>query len=43
MAILTNATCPDGTAADETACASGASLVLPPLAEPLFLADTTAS
>ena len=41
QAILTNATCPDGTAADETACASGASLVPPPLAEPLFLADTT--
>ena len=41
QAILTNATCPDGTAADETSCASGASLVPPPLAAPLFLSDTT--
>ena len=41
QAILTNATCPDGTAADETSCASGASLIPPPLAAPLFLSDTT--
>ncbi len=41
QAILTNATCPDGTAAEETSCASGASLVPPPLAAPLFLSDTT--
>ena len=41
QAILTNATCPDGTAAEETSCASGASLVPPPLPAPLFLSDTT--
>ena len=40
-ATLGNATCPDGTFANETACASGVSLVPPPLAAPLFLADST--
>ena len=40
-AVLTNATCPDGTAADETGCATGASEVPPPLAADLFFADTT--
>ncbi|MGB1588491.1 MAG: FtsX-like permease family protein [Poseidonia sp.] len=39
-AILTNATCPDGSAADETSCAGGASQIPPPLAADLFLADT---
>ena len=41
QAILTNTTCPDGSAADETSCASGPSPVPPPLAAPLFLSDTT--
>ena len=40
-AILTNATCPDGSSADETFCASGPSQIPPPLAEPLFLSDTS--
>lgn len=40
-ATLGNATCPDGTSANETSCASGLSQVPPPLAAPLFLADTT--
>ncbi len=40
-ATLGNATCPDGTSATDTACASGLSQVPPPLAAPLFLADTT--
>ena len=40
-AILTNATCPDGSAADETSCVSGPSLVPPPLGESLFFTDTT--
>lgn len=39
-ATLGNATCPDGTSADETSCTSGLSQVPPPLAAPLFLADT---
>jgi ABC-type antimicrobial peptide transport system permease subunit len=40
-AILTNATCPDGTAADETSCVSGSSETPPPLAAPLFFTDTS--
>ena len=40
-ATLGNATCPDGTSAEDTSCASGLSQVPPPLAAPLFLADTT--
>ena len=40
-AILTNATCPDGSAADETSCLSGASEIPPPLASDLFLSNTT--
>ena len=40
-AILTNATCPDGSSADETFCGSGPSQLPPPLAEPLFLSDTS--
>ena len=40
-AVLTNATCPDGSAADDTACASGPSEIPPPLGESLFFADTT--
>jgi hypothetical protein len=40
-AILTNATCPDGTAADETSCVSGPSETPPPLAAPLFFTDTS--
>lgn len=39
-ATLGNATCPDGTFANQTSCASGFSQVPPPLAAPLFLADT---
>ncbi|MDG1555972.1 MAG: pentapeptide repeat-containing protein [Candidatus Poseidoniaceae archaeon] len=39
-ATLGNATCPDGTSAEDTSCASGLSQVPPPLAAPLFLADT---
>ena len=38
--ILSNTTCPDGTNSDDTACATGASQVPPPLAEDLFFADT---
>ena len=40
-AILTNATCPDGSLADETSCISGPSEIPPPLGESLFFADTT--
>ena len=40
-ATLTNATCPDGSSADETGCVSGPSQIPPPLASDLFLADTT--
>ena len=39
-AILTNATCPDGSLADETSCVSGASEIPPPLAADLFLEGT---
>ena len=39
-AILGNATCPDGTSAEETNCSTGLSEIPPPLAAPLFLADT---
>jgi ABC-type antimicrobial peptide transport system permease subunit len=39
-AILTNATCPDGSSADETSCVSGASEIPPPLAADLFLEGT---
>ena len=41
QAVLTNATCPDGSAADETSCVSGPSEVPPPLGASLFFADTT--
>ena len=40
-ANLGNATCPDGTSAEETSCSSGLSKIPPPLAEPLFLDDST--
>lgn len=40
-ATLSNTTCPDGSNSDVTSCASGASMIPPPLAAPLFLADTT--
>ena len=40
-AILTNATCPDGSAADATSCLSGPSQVPPPLGASLFFTDTT--
>ena len=40
-ATLTNATCPDGSSADETGCASGPSQIPPPLASDLFFVDTT--
>ena len=39
--ILGNATCPDGTSAEDTNCSSGFSENPPELAAPLFLADTT--
>ncbi|MEK9731538.1 MAG: FtsX-like permease family protein [Candidatus Poseidoniales archaeon] len=39
-AILTNATCPDGSSADVTACSTGASEIPPPLAADLFLSNT---
>ena len=39
-ANLGNATCPDGTSAEETSCSSGLSQIPPALAAPLFLADT---
>ena len=38
---LGNATCPDGTSAEDTDCSSGFSQTPPELAAPLFLADTT--
>jgi uncharacterized protein YjbI with pentapeptide repeats len=38
--ILGNATCPDGTSAEETSCASGVSQIPPSLAAPLFFEDT---
>lgn len=40
VANLGNATCPDGTSAEETNCSSGFSEVPPELAAPLFLPDT---
>ncbi len=40
-ATLQNTTCPDGSNSDETSCSSGTSVFPPPLAAPLFLADTT--
>ena len=40
-ANLGNATCPDGTSAEDTSCSTGFSQTPPPLAAPLFLADTT--
>jgi hypothetical protein len=40
-ANLGNATCPDGTSAEETSCSSGLSQIPPPLAAPLFLADSS--
>ena len=40
-ATLTNATCPDGSSADETGCVSGPSQIPPPLASDLFFVDTT--
>ena len=39
-AVLSNTTCPDGTNSDDTSCATGVSPLPPPLAAPLFLADT---
>tara|TARA_B100000700_G_scaffold53032_1_gene56448 strand:- start:2089 stop:5706 length:3618 start_codon:yes stop_codon:yes gene_type:complete len=36
VATLSNTTCPDGTNSDDTSCASGPSLIPPPLAAPLF-------
>ncbi|MBT5392343.1 MAG: FtsX-like permease family protein [Euryarchaeota archaeon] len=39
-ANLGNATCPDGTSAEESSCASGFSQIPPPLAAPLFLPNT---
>ncbi len=39
--IMTNSTCPDGSAGNDTACVSGPSEIPPPLASDLFLADTT--
>ncbi|MBT61427.1 MAG: hypothetical protein CMA63_07760 [Euryarchaeota archaeon] len=40
-AILGNATCPDGTSAEDTNCSSGFSEIPPELAAPLFLPDTS--
>ena len=40
-AVLSNTTCPDGTNSDDTSCANGVSATPPPLAAPLFLADTS--
>ena len=38
--ILGNATCPDGTSAEVTSCASGVSQIPPALAAPLFFEDS---
>ena len=40
-ATLSNTTCPDGTNSDDTSCVNGVSATPPPLAAPLFLADTS--
>tara|TARA_B100001093_G_scaffold134820_2_gene127340 strand:+ start:14913 stop:18536 length:3624 start_codon:yes stop_codon:yes gene_type:complete len=40
-ANLGNATCPDGTSAEDTNCSSGFSEIPPELAAPLFLPDTS--
>ena len=40
-AVLSNTTCPDGTNSDDTSCVNGVSATPPPLAAPLFLADTS--
>ena len=40
-AVLSNTTCPDGTNSDDTSCVTGVSPLPPPLAAPLFLADTS--
>ncbi len=40
-AILSNTTCPDGSNSDDTSCVNGVSPTPPPLAAPLFLADTS--
>ena len=40
-AVLSNTTCPDGTNSDDTSCVNGVSPTPPPLAAPLFLADTS--
>ena len=40
-AVLSNTTCPDGSNSDDTSCVEGVSLIPPPLAAPLFLADTS--
>ena len=39
-AVLSNTTCPDGSNSDDTSCVNGVSPTPPPLAAPLFLADT---
>ena len=40
-AVLSNTTCPDGTNSDDTSCVTGVLATPPPLAAPLFLADTS--
>ena len=40
-AVLSNTTCPDGSNSDDTSCVNGLSPNPPPLAAPLFLADTS--
>lgn len=40
-AVLSNTTCPDGSNSDDTSCVNGVSPTPPPLAAPLFLADTS--
>ena len=40
-AILSNTTCPDGSNSDDTSCVEGVSPIPPPIAAPLFLADTS--
>ena len=40
-AVLSNTTCPDGSNSDDTSCVEGVSVIPPPLAAPLFLADTS--
>ena len=40
-AVLSNTTCPDGSNSDDTSCVDGVLPTPPPLAAPLFLADTS--